>query len=406
MSLGTIPRTGRGALLEMPRATSTGTTPFRVRTRLVSRSNAVHPGDRAVTAAWTARARAYSQVHSSPTPRPEPPRRQRSVATAAAASTLLIATVALAYSYRDSLTGTAETLSIDRWTRVRIESVTPLTEDTSLFRLTVPKTTLPRVLAHLGGGNDDQDDGARPILSLFVKEPTLQIQRAYTPLSSTCFNPDGSATLDLVVKRYPDGEVSRYLHRLRAGDEIEIRAPSVTWYFKPNDWDEVVFIAGGTGVTPAFQCINDARGSSSSSSSSSARSPTMSLMYASPSPSRIFLRPELDRLFASSSSSTVRTNEDRNRLVYHVDRLDRDSSPPKTTTNAQDGVVKVGSIDCDSVKTFVGPKDPTRRRVVVICGPEGMINAVAGPRGRNFSQGPVGGYLRELGYSENEVVKL
>lgn len=35
-----------------------------------------------------------------------------------------------------------------------------------------------------------------------------------------------------------------------------------------------------------------------------------------------------------------------------------------------------------------------------------MINAVAGPRGRNFSQGPVGGYLRELGYSENEVVKL
>ena len=35
-----------------------------------------------------------------------------------------------------------------------------------------------------------------------------------------------------------------------------------------------------------------------------------------------------------------------------------------------------------------------------------MVNAVAGPRGRNFSPGPVGGILRELGYSDREVVKL
>jgi len=35
-----------------------------------------------------------------------------------------------------------------------------------------------------------------------------------------------------------------------------------------------------------------------------------------------------------------------------------------------------------------------------------MINAVAGPRARNFSQGPVGGILKELGYTDKEVVKL
>lgn len=35
-----------------------------------------------------------------------------------------------------------------------------------------------------------------------------------------------------------------------------------------------------------------------------------------------------------------------------------------------------------------------------------MIEAVAGPRGRNFSQGRVGGILQQLGYSDGEVFKL
>lgn len=35
-----------------------------------------------------------------------------------------------------------------------------------------------------------------------------------------------------------------------------------------------------------------------------------------------------------------------------------------------------------------------------------MVEAVAGPRGRNFSQGRVGGILQQLGYTEQEVVKL
>lgn len=35
-----------------------------------------------------------------------------------------------------------------------------------------------------------------------------------------------------------------------------------------------------------------------------------------------------------------------------------------------------------------------------------MIDAIAGPYGRNYSQGEVGGVLRELGYTSKEVVKL
>lgn len=35
-----------------------------------------------------------------------------------------------------------------------------------------------------------------------------------------------------------------------------------------------------------------------------------------------------------------------------------------------------------------------------------MVAAVAGPFGRNMSQGPVGGVLGEMGYKSDEVWKL
>lgn len=63
-------------------------------------------------------------------------------------------------------------LAPDRWTEVTIESVERLTGDTSLFKIKVPRSVLPDVFK--------SDPDAQPILSLFVKEPTLQIQRAYT----------------------------------------------------------------------------------------------------------------------------------------------------------------------------------------------------------------------------------
>ena len=35
-----------------------------------------------------------------------------------------------------------------------------------------------------------------------------------------------------------------------------------------------------------------------------------------------------------------------------------------------------------------------------------MVNAIAGPFGRNFSQGPIGGILGKLGYTPDQVYKL
>lgn len=117
--------------------------------------------------ATTSSSRSYSQSASS-APSPNP--RQRSLPLAGAAALALVSSSYYFLSSDDS-----PVLAPDRWTPVKIESVERLTSDTSLFRINVPKTILPQAVLE-----DLKDGNARPILSLFVKEPTLQIQRAYT----------------------------------------------------------------------------------------------------------------------------------------------------------------------------------------------------------------------------------
>lgn len=65
------------------------------------------------------------------------------------------------------------------------------------------------------------------IFSYYVKEPSLQVERAYTPLHY--FAREDLRTLSFVIKRYVDGEMSRYLHRLRPGATISLRGPVPTW---------------------------------------------------------------------------------------------------------------------------------------------------------------------------------
>ncbi|GAA5977325.1 hypothetical protein JCM5350_002429 [Sporobolomyces pararoseus] len=333
--------------------------------------------------------RSYSQeAHSSSNRKSH---RQRSLVGGVVALSVVGISYYFLSSNSSSSSSSSQVLSPDRWTRVEIESVEQLTRDTSLFKLKVPRTVLPQSFQSLiskdGGGQ------VQPILSLYVKEPTLQIQRAYTPLSAKSFNPDGSATLELVVKRYPDGEVSRYLHRLGTGDSIEIRAPSITWVYNPRDWDRVVFIAGGTGVTPAFQCLND-----TIINNNKKDLPELSLIYASPSPSQIFLKPQLDSLLKQGNGII-------SKILYKVDRLDNNNTHDNVDELPKSDL-EFGKIDLRTLEKFLARNDENKRTVIVVCGPEGMIETVAGSRGRNFSQGPVGGILKQLGYTKDQVVKL
>ena len=139
------------------------------------------------------------------------------------------------YIYSSNLNRAQSILGPNHFAPLTVLSVTALTPTTSSIILSLP--------AHLLPLTTDSNSPSNPIKSIYVLQPDLAIQRPYTPLSATSFDREnGSGELDLVVKRYPDGEVSRWLHRLRVGDEVGVRGPVVTWDFK-GKYDEIVFVS-------------------------------------------------------------------------------------------------------------------------------------------------------------------
>jgi homoaconitate hydratase len=80
------------------------------------------------------------------------------------------------------------------------------------------------------------------IWSVTFKQPQLQIGRDYTPLppfintlgslqisAEDQSTRDGDERLRFLIRREPHGEVSRYLHGLEIGTEIEIRGPNMEY---------------------------------------------------------------------------------------------------------------------------------------------------------------------------------
>ncbi|KAI9049632.1 hypothetical protein LZ554_006657 [Drepanopeziza brunnea f. sp. 'monogermtubi'] len=86
--------------------------------------------------------------------------------------------------------------------------------------------------------------------SVEVKQPELQIARSYTPLPPKKGDPTGD--LRFLIRKEHKGEVSGYLHRLNAGSQIHLRGPHEEFNV-PERVENVVFLAGGTGIAPALQ---------------------------------------------------------------------------------------------------------------------------------------------------------
>mmetsp|Transcript_29003 Transcript_29003/g.67210 ORF Transcript_29003/g.67210 Transcript_29003/m.67210 type:complete len:464 (+) Transcript_29003:8-1399(+) len=85
-----------------------------------------------------------------------------------------------------------------------------------------------------------------------------EIHRAYTPVS----HPSQQGFLDVVVKVYPNGTISRYLGGLSVGEAVRVKGPGgsiryrrgqivVNGQSRPVSW--LALLGGGSGVTPHYQ---------------------------------------------------------------------------------------------------------------------------------------------------------
>lgn len=144
--------------------------------------------------------------------------------------------------WQQSRPSSTRQLSYSYFTPLAISSIERLNAETSMLTLELPQRLKPDPATY-------PEPADTPLQALYVQQPELQIQRAYTPLDVECFSQDGPAAshIRLLVKRYKDGEVSSYIHQLKAGDELFVRGPVRTCTLP--DCDRLIFVRyGKTGA--------------------------------------------------------------------------------------------------------------------------------------------------------------
>ncbi|KAI0068830.1 hypothetical protein BV25DRAFT_1817743 [Artomyces pyxidatus] len=182
--------------------------------------------------------------------------------------------------YRGAPTFNNRTLSPSHFTPVTVTASEPCGPDLKLLTLAIPPHALP---------SPSDASILSPVWSVFIKDDDIQVERPYTPLEGI----DDQGCIKLWVKKYPKGEVGRWLHAKDVGESLELRGPLRTFPFYKGTWDEVVKISGGTGFSPFYQLLHRELLQDSARS----RSTRFTLLHGSPSsaelPPPAYLQPLL-----------------------------------------------------------------------------------------------------------------
>jgi cytochrome-b5 reductase len=110
----------------------------------------------------------------------------------------------------------------------------------------------------------------------------------------------------LLIKSYPQGNISKYMASLRVGNTIRVRGPKGAFVYTPNMVRHFGMIAGGTGITPMLQIIRAiVRGRAAGDNTE------VDLIFANVTPQDILLREDLD---------AVTKEDSRIRIHYVLDK--------------------------------------------------------------------------------------
>ncbi|KAI9459674.1 hypothetical protein BJY52DRAFT_1186290 [Lactarius psammicola] len=262
-------------------------------------------------------------------------------------------------------------LDPERFLDLKLKAVEPYNHNTSRFVFELPDggaalspvTSLVVVRASEGADGAPLDKKGNPVI------------RPYTPIS----RPEHEGELVLLIKKYESGVISKYVHeRLKPGATLAIKGPILKFPYKANEFEQVALIGGGSGITPLYQLLDHAL-------ADPANRTRFTLLFANVSEADILLREEL--------SALERAHPQALRIVHTLDK------PPQGWAGAS------GYVSRDLIKTHVPPAELGDKVKVFVCGPPGQVTAVAGKKD-GMKQGAIGGILKELGYSEDQVFKF
>jgi len=177
-----------------------------------------------------------------------------------------------------------------------------------------------------------------------IDETTL---REYTPISSWNNLRDNS-NLDLLIKLYPEGQMSKILSKANIGTKFFIGPPKLTVpsYFFNDITNATAYacIAGGTGITPFAQMIKLIEHKLSIGE----KAPKLTLLYSNKKEEDILLKEEL--------MEYVKKMGDHLKVIF-------------TLTREEKSGYLFGRVNADLIERFLSPKLHTH---IFVSGPEGM----------------------------------
>jgi cytochrome-b5 reductase len=181
-------------------------------------------------------------------------------------------------------------------------------------------------------------------ISVGAKINGKDVMRSYTPISSDS-NP---GYFDLLIKSYPQGNISKHVAGLKIGDNLQVKGPKGAMVYYPNMVRRIGMIAGGTGITPMLQIIRAiVRGRALGDKTE------VDLIFANVNKEDILLREDLDAL----------AKEDPRFHIYYVL-----NNPPEGWEGG------IGFVTAEMIKEHLPA--PAKDIKILLCGPPPMIQAM------------------------------
>jgi cytochrome-b5 reductase len=260
------------------------------------------------------------------------------------------------------------------WTRLPLISKKEYNADSTLYDFGLPEDkslNLPAcgcILLLAPGAETDGSDAVRP----------------YTPISPN----EVTGSFQLLVKRYPDGRVSQYLHNLEVGAEVAFKHIifNVKRQYPFEPAKTISLLCAGTGIAPIYQALLRLMNTPGDNRK-------VVLLYGNKSPDDILLKDELDGF--------ARQHPDRLQIVHVVGETP-DAPAPAGWESTETFTAETGWIDSAKIQRYCFP--PAPETAIFVCGLPIMYDLWCGPRSENeIAEGTV---LQKLGYTSEMVAKM
>mmetsp|Transcript_55939 Transcript_55939/g.67422 ORF Transcript_55939/g.67422 Transcript_55939/m.67422 type:complete len:291 (-) Transcript_55939:121-993(-) len=250
----------------------------------------------------------------------------------------------------------------DDWSSLPLKKVDEISDDTKVFTFVNPDPSKPLNLPTCGcilaqGGKDSEGNA-------FI--------RPYTPVSTNAM----VGEFQLMVKIYPDGNLSRHMSSLKVGDTMNFK--HIKFNVKkqyPFGVKNVGMLVGGTGIAPMIQALHAVLGNTDDTTK-------VTMLYGSQRSDQILCEETL--------AEWCKDYPDRLSVIHVLS-----NEPEGSSWNGERGFITEDLIQ----KHIPSPGSSVN---IFMCGPPPMYNALCGAR----EEEDISGVLGNMGYAKEEVTKF